>query len=151
MLVQETDSRCTFSVNEIQCVFDNWPAKYREKIQQKFIINEAFTTSKINFKKSMIQVSADAENILTNFQFTLEKLHKDFHKSRIFLCSQNYFSIYLAWNFRFFIPWTFCGTTTESAFCRTGFLRGLFLFLMLHRNCSCIYLGFAARSFFRDA
>ena len=61
MLVQETDSRCSLLVNELRCVFDNWPAKYREKIQHNFIIDEAFTTSKKNFKKTVIQVSADAE------------------------------------------------------------------------------------------
>ena len=34
IIVQETDSRCTFSLNELRCVFENWPAQYREKIQQ---------------------------------------------------------------------------------------------------------------------
>ena len=78
MQIQETDQRCTFELNELRCVFENWPEKYREKIQHKFIIDEAFTTSKKNFKKSLIQVSADAENILTNFQFTLKNYIKIF-------------------------------------------------------------------------
>ena len=37
ILVHVTDKRCTFSLNEIRCFFDNWPAQYRDKIQQKFI------------------------------------------------------------------------------------------------------------------
>ena len=72
MLVQELDSRCVFSNNELRCEFDHWPAGYREKIQNVFITDDTFITSKKTFKQSNIQISGEAENILTSFQFTLK-------------------------------------------------------------------------------
>ena len=81
----------------------------------------------------------------------LEKLHQNFHQSRVFLCSQNHFSLYPAGDFRVFVPRSFCGSVTEPAFCRTGFSQGAFsLSLCITSHCSGIHLGFAARSFFRN-
>ena len=40
MLVQELDSKCVFSNNELRCEFDHWPAGYREKIQNVFITDD---------------------------------------------------------------------------------------------------------------
>ena len=73
ILVQELDSRCVFSNNELRCEFDHWPAGYREKIQNVFITDDTFITSKKTFKQSDIEISGEAENILTSFQFTLKK------------------------------------------------------------------------------
>ncbi len=128
MLFQEIDSRCTFSVNELQCVFDNWPAKYREKIQQRFIINEAFTTSKSNFKKSVIQVSADAENILTNFQFTLRNYIKIFTNPEFFFILKTTFLYTLLGTLGSLFLGLFAAQLLNQHFAGRGFLRGLLLF-----------------------
>ena len=128
MLVQETDSRCSLLVNELRCVFDNWPAKYREKIQHKFIIDEAFTTSKKNFKKSVIQVSADAENILTNFQFTLKNYIKIFTNPDFFFVLKTTFIYTLLGTLGSLFLGLIAAQLLNKHFVGRGFLRGLFLF-----------------------
>ena len=126
--VHKTDSRCTFSLNELRCVFDSWPAQYREKIQQKFIVDKAFTTSKKNFKKIKIEVSADADNMLTNFQFTLKNYIKIFTNPEFFLVLKTTF----LYTFLGTLGSLFLGLSAAQLlnqnFAGRGFLRGLFLF-----------------------
>ena len=128
MLVHVTDKRCTFSVNEIRCIFDNWPGQYRGKIQQKFIINEGFTTSKKNFKKSIIQVSADTDNILTNFQFTLKNYIKIFTNPEFFFVLKTTFLYTLLGTLGSLFLGLFAAQLLNQHFAGRGFLRGLFLF-----------------------
>lgn len=128
ILVHVTDKRCTFSLNEIRCFFDNWPAQYRDKIQQNFIINEEFTTSKKNFKKSIIQVSADADNILTNFQFTLKNYKKIFTNPEFFFVLKTTFLYTFLGTLGSLFLGLFAAQLLNQHFAGRGFLRGLFLF-----------------------
>tara|TARA_B100000945_G_scaffold194793_1_gene156484 strand:+ start:432 stop:1688 length:1257 start_codon:yes stop_codon:yes gene_type:complete len=128
MLALITDKRCTFSVNELRCVFDNWPAQYRDNIQQKFIINEAFTISKNNFKKNLIQVSAEADNILTNFQFTLKNYIKIFTNPEFFFVLKTTFLYTLLGTLGSLFLGLFAAQLLNQHFKGRGFLRGLLLF-----------------------
>ena len=128
MLVQETDSRCSLLVNELRCVFDNWPAKYREKILHKFIIDKAFKTSKKNFKNSVIKVSADTDNILTNFNFTLKNYVKIFTNPEFFFVLKTTFLYTLLGTLGSLFLGLFAAQLLNQKFTGRGFLRGLFLF-----------------------
>ncbi len=128
MLVQETDSRCSLLVNELRCVFDNWPAKYREKILHKFIIDKAFKTSKKNFKNSVIKVSADTDNILTNFNFTLKNYVKIFTNPEFFFVLKTTFLYTLLGTLGSLFLGLFAAQLLNQQFTGRGFLRGLFLF-----------------------
>ena len=128
MLVQETDSRCSLLVNELRCVFDNWPAKYREKILHKFIIDKAFKTSKKNFKNSVIRVSADTDNILTNFNFTLKNYVKIFTNPEFFFVLKTTFLYTLLGTLGSLFLGLFAAQLLNQQFTGRGFLRGLFLF-----------------------
>ena len=128
MLVQETDSRCNISENELRCVFDNWPAKYREKILHKFIIDKAFKTSKKNFKNSVIKVSADTDNILTNFNFTLKNYVKIFTNPEFFFVLKTTFLYTLLGTLGSLFLGLFAAQLLNQQFTGRGFLRGLFLF-----------------------
>ena len=128
MLVKETDSRCSLLLNELRCVFDNWPAKYREKILHKFIIDKAFKTSKKNFKNSVIKVSADTDNILTNFNFTLKNYVKIFTNPEFFFVLKTTFLYTLLGTLGSLFLGLFAAQLLNQRFTGRGFLRGLFLF-----------------------
>ncbi|MBG56558.1 MAG: transporter [Deltaproteobacteria bacterium] len=128
MLVKETDSRCSLLLNELRCVFDNWPAKYREKILHKFIIDKAFKTSKKNFKNSVIKVSADTDNILTNFNFTLKNYVKILTNPEFFFVLKTTFLYTLLGTLGSLFLGLFAAQLLNQRFTGRGFLRGLFLF-----------------------
>ena len=128
MLVKETDSRCSLLLNELRCVFDNWPAKYREKILHKFIIDKAFKTSKKNFKNSVIKVSADTDNILTNFNFTLKNYVKILTNPEFFFVLKTTFLYTFLGTLGSLFLGLFAAQLLNQRFTGRGFLRGLFLF-----------------------
>ena len=128
MLVQELDSRCVFSNNELRCEFDHWPAGYREKIQNVFITDDTFTTSKKTFKQSNIQISGEAENILTSFQFTLKNYIKIFTNPEFFFVLKTTFLYTLLGTLGSLFLGLFAAQLLNQHFAGRGFLGGLFLF-----------------------
>ena len=128
MLVQELDSRCVFSNKELRCEFDHWPAGYREKIQNVFITDDTFTTSKKTFKQSNIEISGEAENILTSFQFTLKNYIKIFTNPEFFFVLKTTFLYTLLGTLGSLFLGLFAAQLLNQHFAGRGFLRGLFLF-----------------------
>jgi ABC-type sugar transport systems, permease components len=127
-LASKTDFITRFSgPSNPGCEFDHWPAGYREKIQNVFITDDTFITSKKTFKQSNIQISGEAENILTSFQFTLKNYIKIFTNPEFFFVLKTTFLYTLLGTLGSLFLGLFAAQLLNQNFAGRGFLRVLFL------------------------
>ena len=150
MLVQELDSKCVFSNNELRCEFDHWPAGYREKIQNVFITDDTFITSKKTFKQSNIEISGEAENILTSFQFTLKNYIKIFTNPEFFFVLKTTFLYTLLGTLGSLFLGLFAAQLLNQHFAGRNFSGGFFSFLMYHQSLQWHSPGFCCLILFQE-
>jgi|TARA_B100001964_G_scaffold228998_1_gene280797 multiple sugar transport system permease protein len=119
---------CEVVKNKFHCYFEKWEPKFNKKVKFKFLAKDDFDSNQFDPKKSKPNSSADADNILTNFKFSLKNFQKIFKKV------ETLENIKVTFIYSFFatLGAIFLGICAalllEKKFFGKGLFRGLFLF-----------------------
>lgn len=91
-----TDERCTIVEQELFCNLGDFPAKHREDLELTATIEQAYLDNPINPRDSKPEFTGKANNILTDFSFTLENYALFLGSDEIFtlLKTSLYYSVF---------------------------------------------------------
>ena len=125
----ELPEPCSVSGQALTCDFGEWEGGYNENLELTFQTSQAFFDSNIDQREpTQPTLSADAANILTNFNFTLENF-------RFVLSGREFWPVlWTTLAYTLFgtggsiILGLFAAQLLQGEFFGKGFLRGLFLF-----------------------
>jgi multiple sugar transport system permease protein len=122
------DPRCAFADNVFRCDFGTWEAGYRETFNIEFRATEAYFADDPGPPSTQVAVDARAENVLTNFVFTLDNFRRivggpDFWPVLRVTFAYTFFSTVGS-----ILLGLFAAQLVNAKFTGQGFLRGLFLF-----------------------
>ncbi|MGI9523738.1 MAG: carbohydrate ABC transporter permease [Hyphomicrobiaceae bacterium] len=126
--VDALDDRCSLAGVLLDCELGVVPPKYRDRIRIEVTATEAYFKNEINPRVSRPTVFAKADNILTNFQFTLDNYRE------IFAAEEFWYVLRVSIYYTVFgtagavVLGLFAAQLLNTAFPGRGVLRGLFLF-----------------------
>ncbi|QDG75895.1 carbohydrate ABC transporter permease [Labrenzia sp. PHM005] len=119
---------CTVQGLAITCDIGNVPPKWRERLRFEGTVSESYLSADRPERASVPEVSGDADNVLTNFEFTFENF------SRIFDAHEFWSVLRVTFYYTIFgtagalVLGLFAAQLLNTSFKGRGFLRGLFLF-----------------------
>jgi multiple sugar transport system permease protein len=119
---------CSLDGKALTCSIGTVEPKWRERLKLEGTVSEVFLAAHRPERQSKPVVSGDANNILTNFDFTLENF------SRIFSADEFWSVLRVTFYYTIFgtggalVLGLFAAQLLNTAFVGRGFLRGLFLF-----------------------
>jgi multiple sugar transport system permease protein len=123
------DERCSQANAVVTCAFGDWEAGYREALDLTFVADAAYVAAGApDVRAAPTDMRAGAENILTNFVFTLDNYR------RILTGTEFWPTLRITLGYTFFsavgsiLLGLFAAQLLNSSFRGQGFLRGLFLF-----------------------
>lgn len=125
--VQALDDRCTLSGRELFCDFGDWEGGFREDFRIPVLVGQAYLDGG-DLEASLPVVTGSADNILTNFDFTLENFE------RVFDGDEFWSVLGVTLFYTFFgtigaiVLGLFAAMLLNREFRGQGILRGLFLF-----------------------
>ncbi len=125
--VQALDDRCTLSGRDLFCDFGDWEGGFREDFRIPVLVGQAYLDGG-DVEASLPVVTDSADNILTNFDFTLENFE------RVFDGDEFWSVLGVTLFYTFFgtigaiVLGLFAAMLLNREFRGQGILRGLFLF-----------------------
>ena len=125
--VQALDERCTLSGRDLFCDFGDWEGGFREDFRIPVLVGQAYLDGG-DLEASLPVVTGSADNILTNFDFTLENFE------RVFDGDEFWSVLGVTLFYTFFgtigaiVLGLFAAMLLNREFRGQGILRGLFLF-----------------------
>ena len=129
LTLRADDPRCAQDGREVRCAFGTWEAGYRETLELTFAADaDYFAAGAPDPRAARTAMRGRADNILTNFSFTLDNYR------RIFAAPDFWASLRITLSYTFFgalgsiVLGLFAAQLLDRNFPGRGFLRGLFLF-----------------------
>jgi multiple sugar transport system permease protein len=125
--VQALDDRCTLNGRDLFCDFGDWEGGFREDFRIPVLVGQAYLDGG-DLEASLPVVTGSADNILTNFDFTLENFE------RVFDGDEFWSVLGVTLFYTFFgtigaiVLGLFAAMLLNREFRGQGILRGLFLF-----------------------
>lgn len=125
--VQALDDRCTLNGRELFCDFGDWEGGFREDFRIPVLVGQAYLDGG-DLEASLPVMTGSADNILTNFDFTLENFE------RVFDGDEFWSVLGVTLFYTFFgtigaiVLGLFAAMLLNREFRGQGILRGLFLF-----------------------
>jgi multiple sugar transport system permease protein len=125
--VQALDDRCTLNGRELFCDFGDWEGGFREDFRIPVLVGQAYLDGG-DLEASLPVVTGSADNILTNFDFTLENFERIFDGDAFW----SVLGVTLFYTFfgtiGAIVLGLFAAMLLNREFRGQGILRGLFLF-----------------------
>ena len=124
----ELDSRCALNAGSLRCDLGDWEGGYRERLQIPVAATESFVAGETDIRASEVVITGRSDNILVNFQFTVENFARIFD-ARDFLSVMWATVFYTVFGtIGALVVGLFAALLLNKSFPGRGFLRGLFLF-----------------------
>ena len=76
--INEVDPRCQFTAPNYTCEFDEWPAKFSERLKIPVTADATYIANPVPLKSITPTMSGTSDNVLTNFTFTTDNFSKIF-------------------------------------------------------------------------
>jgi len=124
----ELDSRCQLDNNILTCALGDYEPKFRETLAIPVQAQQAYIDNPVNPRDSKPQTFGDADNILTNSEFSLVNFRKIFSASEFWqvLRVSMYYTVFGTLGALVF--GLFAAQLLTTTFPGRGLLRGFFLF-----------------------
>lgn len=124
----ELDERCRISGQNLSCELGNIDGGFRDRVTLEVEANADYLANPINPRNSKPTSLGITDNILTNFEFTLENFEKIFSSSEFWsvLRVSMYYTIF--GTVGALVLGLFAAQLLNTAFAGRNLLRGLFLF-----------------------
>ena len=78
LIIINLDERCSIENSILNCKFNIFSGGYRETVKISVEVTSFYFDESINIKQSVPQINGNAENILTNLNFSLENFKRIF-------------------------------------------------------------------------
>ncbi len=126
--VNNLDKRCSLIDQNLKCQFGIFQPGHRETIKIPITFNEAYFSSSVEPQKTLPVMSGSSENILTNFEFSLENFRNVFDGKEFFqvLYVTLFYTVFGTLGALVF--GLFAALLLNQRFKAQSMLRGLFLF-----------------------
>ena len=127
-LVEGYDNRCRFQSDVLTCELGDYEPGYRDTLTLPVIAEQAFIDNPVNPRDSKPVLEGNADNILTNTEFSLENFRKIFSAGEFWLVLRTsiYYTVFGTLGALVF--GLFAAQLLSSTFPGRGVLRGFFLF-----------------------
>lgn len=127
-VVGEIDSRCTLDGAKLSCNLGDYETGFRETLKLPVVASQEYIDNPIDPRASKPLIAGEADNILTNSQFTLDNFKKVFSASEFWkvLRVSLYYTVFGTLGALVF--GLFAAQLLSSTFPGRGLLRGFFLF-----------------------
>lgn len=122
------DERCEMKGQEITCTLGDLPAKFRDSIRLQVIADTAYLQTPVNPRDSDPAPFGSAENILTNFEFTLDNFTRIFSSPDFWKVLRVTFYYTVFGTASALVLGLFAAQLLNQSFRGRAVLRGLFLF-----------------------
>ncbi|WP_216859602.1 carbohydrate ABC transporter permease [Roseibium polysiphoniae] len=123
-----TPEACTINGRQLTCAFGDVPAKWRERLRLEGTADAPFLALERPGRETEPEVAGDADNILTNFEFTFENFRKVFDGDEFWGVLRVTFYYTIFGTVGALVLGLFAAQLLNTSFKGRGFLRGLFLF-----------------------
>jgi len=122
------DERCALAGRDLTCTFGTLDAGARTELKFPATVSQAYLDAGVRARDSKPQMSGDASNVLTSFEFTLDNFRKIFASSEFWtvLKVSLYYTIF--GTIGALVLGLFAAQLLNTAFKGRNILRGLFLF-----------------------
>jgi multiple sugar transport system permease protein len=128
LAVQSSDERCAIDGRSIRCELGTFAGGHREEVEVVVVGNAAFAASGISPRDSEPVLTADADNILTNFDFTLDNFVRAFDSREFWSVLWVTIAYTVFGTLGAMILGLFAAQLLDTSFKGRPILRGLFLF-----------------------
>ncbi|MFY0620772.1 MAG: sugar ABC transporter permease [Pelagimonas sp.] len=128
LVLGELDERCTVTALDLFCDFGDLAGKQREKISIPVTLTQAFVDAGVHPKDSIPVMTGDAENILTNFEFSLENYARVFDGDEFWTVFWVTLFYTIVGTVGALVFGLFAALLLNKSFRGQGILRGLYLF-----------------------
>ncbi|QKV20076.1 carbohydrate ABC transporter permease [Oricola thermophila] len=124
----DTDPRCSLEGRELRCVLGEVEARFRDTIRIEVTVEQAYIDNPVAVRASEAIPQVTSDNVLTNFEFTLENFDKVFSASEFWHVMRVtvYYTVFATLGA--IILGLFAAQILNTAFAGRTALRGLFLF-----------------------
>ncbi|MEM1045293.1 MAG: sugar ABC transporter permease [Pseudomonadota bacterium] len=128
LTLPDLDERCAVDGRTLTCTLGDFEGGKRERLRLEAVVGEAYLADPVNPRDSKPVMSGDADNLLTNFTFTLDNY------ARIFDSGEFWFVLRVTLYYTVFatagalVIGLFAAQLLNTAFAGRSILRGLFLF-----------------------
>ena len=128
LTVGEVDERCSLSGQELACRLGDFPGGHRERLRLEATAEQAFLDNPINPRDSAPTMTGQSDNVLTNFEFTLDNFRRIFDSDEFWgvLRVSIYYTIFGTAGA--LVLGLFAAQLLNTSFPGRGIVRGLFLF-----------------------
>jgi multiple sugar transport system permease protein len=133
---------CALQGASITCDIGTVPPKWRERLRFEGTITAAYLAADRPERASTPEVSGDADNVLTNLDFTFDNFVRIFDADEFWSVLRVTFYYTIFGTAGALVLGLFAAQLLNTKFTGRGFLRGLFLFpYVLAGDCRCLHLG----------
>ena len=126
--IRDPDGRCSLNAAQLICELGDWPAGFRERLQFAAEVDTNYLENPVNPRDGKPDMSGEAENILTNLEFTFENFRKVFDANEFWTVLRVTFAYTIFGTLGALVLGLFAAQLLNSSFRGRGILRGLFLF-----------------------
>lgn len=126
--IRDPDGRCSLNGAQLICELGDWPAGFRERLQFAAEVDTNYLENPVNPRDGKPDMSGEAENILTNLEFTFENFRKVFDANEFWTVLRVTFAYTIFGTLGALVLGLFAAQLLNSSFRGRGILRGLFLF-----------------------
>ncbi|MDA4844197.1 carbohydrate ABC transporter permease [Hoeflea poritis] len=124
----ELDERCALTGQFLSCEIGDIEGGFRDRVRIEATVEPGYLENALNPRDSRPQITGSADNVLTNFEFSLENFRRVFSSSEfwhVFRVSMYYTIFGTAGAL---VLGLFAAQLLNTTFAGRGILRGLFLF-----------------------
>jgi multiple sugar transport system permease protein len=126
--VDNLDSRCALTGRDLTCSFGDVPGGFRDRLRIEVTATAQYLETSQNPRGSKPVITGAAENILTNFEFTLENFQRVFESREFWHVLRVSFYYTIFGTLGALVLGLFGAQLLNTVFPGRGILRGLFLF-----------------------
>ncbi|WP_380053134.1 ABC transporter permease subunit [Falsihalocynthiibacter sp. SS001] len=128
LTVQEVDPRCSLSGRELKCEIGEIEGGYRDDILLEVTVSQEFIDADTDIGDSEVVALGDADNILTNLDFTLDNFRVVFDGSEFWAVFGATMFYTVFGTIGALVFGLFAAMLLNKSFSGQGVLRGLYLF-----------------------
>ena len=125
---RDLDERCTLQGRTLSCDLGNWEPGFRERLTLQLVADATYLENAVEPTDSKPLIQGEAENILTNWTFTLDNYRRIFDDPDFWPVLRVTFLYTLFGTLGSLFLGLFAAQLMNQNFKGRGFLRGLFLF-----------------------
>ncbi len=125
---RDLDERCTLQGRILSCDLGNWEPGFRERLTLQLVADATYLENAVEPTDSKPLIQGEAENILTNWTFTLDNYRRIFDDPDFWPVLRVTFLYTLFGTLGSLFLGLFAAQLMNQNFKGRGFLRGLFLF-----------------------